>query len=552
MKMKAKTFGLLCIFATILFVSLGFASAAMNFNPASLSGSGNQGTTISINFVINNTATQNMTAITSYIVALTSGSNTLAASNLSLVGVPDYLEGLDNDSITLEVVIPSAQATGTYTGNLTFEGTYTIATNYTVPVSIVVSSNSSSDEFNFCGFERDTNVSNPGDLKLKIDNVNNNGIGQDDEWYPADEIEVEVIVENDGDDDIDNVVVEWGLWSEETDEWVIEMQEEEDFNLNDGEEETVTFTFDLYDDLDIDFDELEDGDYILYVRATGDVDDASDSETCIYKTEKVSIIVEDDYVVLNDIKVTGTPLCGNTIQITADIFNIGEDDQEDVYILISNSELGINQKAEVGDIDAFDDKKLNFEFTIPSNAQEKKYSINLEVYDEDGDIYENSDNDESQYYLTLDVSGNCNRVPNAVVYASLESGGKAGQELKIKATVTNNADLKDTFTISASDYSSWAELVSIEPSSLTLNSDESKDVMITLKVDSDAKENQNLNIVLTSSDGESITQPVAVTIEQGFSFSGLLGDNAYLWGIAIVNIVLIIIIIIVALKVTRR
>jgi len=553
--MKAKTLSMFSLSVLVMILLLGVASAAITFDPTSLSGSGDQGTTASINFDINNTATQNMTNITTYLTTLTSGSNTISTSALSLIGVPSYLEGLDGESITLDVVIPASQATGTYTGNVTFEGTYTNATNYTVSVSLSVTEDEEEDEdTNFCGSifgELESNISNPGKLRIEIDDLDNEGIGKSDEWYPSDSIKITIKVENKGDDDVDDISLSWGLWSEVDDKWVIEIDEEESFDLNDGKDDEYEFTIDLYDDFE-DVDDIKDGKYVLYTRINGEIDEDNDTETCEYDSKEVDIIVDDDLVVLDDIKLTGTTFCGNIVQVTADILNIGDDDQDEVFIRIRSSELGISENADVGEIEAFEDKTLDFEFTIPKDAEEKQYYILLDVFDDSNDIYESSDDDKSTYKVLVDVSGNCQKTPDAVVYASLESGGEEGEEIQIRASVTNNGDETDTFTVSAADYSSWAELVSITPTEITLDSDKSTDVILTFDIKDDVEESQSLSIVITNSDGESTTSPLAVTVDTGFSLPSMIKDNGYLWGIALVNIILIVVIVLVAVKVTRR
>lgn len=390
---------------------------------------------------------------------------------------------------------------------------------------------------------------NDGDLRVSIEDITNEGLGDDEEWYALDDIEVEVDVENRGSDDLVDILVEWALFDSDN-QAITDFIEIDTFDLDeDDDTETLTFTIDLEEDLEIDLDEIEDGTYHLYVRATGEVDDSTPEMTCISDSEKIDIIIEKDYVVLDNLKFVGTSYCGGTMQLTADVWNLGSKDQENVYVLIFNTELGINEQADIGDIDAFDDKNLKFEFMIPTDAEEKTYTLTLEVYDEDDDIYES--NDEARFEIDLDVSGNCEFVPDAVVYASLEEGGKAGQEMKIIATVTNTGDSSKTFTVSASDYSNWAELVSITPSTVTLNAKESKDVLVTLNVDSDVSDEQFFNVVLDNGE-DSFSQPISVTIEKGFSFSNMFGGNGYIWGIALINIILVVVIIIVAVKAARR
>lgn len=424
----------------------------------------------------------------------------------------------------------------------TYSDTFLISDNATENVTMTVQIVND----NFCEYENDGN-----DLEVNIDQVDNIGLGDDDVWYPLDEIEFEIEVENKGNDDIDDVEVEWGLYDPSADEWIIEIQEEDEVDVDEDDKEVITFTLDLDKDLDIDEDDLDDGDYIFYVRATGTVDDSAETVTCASDSEEIEIIVEDDFVIADDIKLTGTTFCGSIVQLSADIYNIGSDDQDDVTVEIYSMLLGIDEVVDMGDIDSFDSKSLSLEFEIPQGIVEKTYQIKLEVYDDDNDLYE-ADDEEASFIIPVSVNGNCVVSPNADVLASLESGGKPGTELKIRASVTNTGSNQDTFDIEIADYSTWAELASVEPASVTLAGGVSRDVIIVFDVNSDATENQNFNIVLTDSNGVSLTQPVSVTIEQGFSLKGTFGDNAYIWAIALANIVLIAIIIFVAVKAMKR
>ncbi|MBD3247042.1 putative S-layer protein [Candidatus Pacearchaeota archaeon] len=397
----------------------------------------------------------------------------------------------------------------------------------------------------FCDY---TNKDN--DLDIKIDDISNQGVGDDDKWYPMDSIKVRLEIDNDADNDVDDISIEWGLYSKKTDSWVIDVDEEDTIDLTDDDKEEIEFEFDLDDDLNIDVDELDDGDYVLYVRATGTSDTSGTPKTCASDSEQIDIEVEKHYVIIKDFKVIGSTFCGSTVQLTADIWNLGSKEEEDVRIDVYNSDLKIDEQIIVSSISEFDDKDLNLEFTIPEGIEEKNYHLNLEVYDDDGDIYES--HKESKYQVPIEVSGNCQIIPRTRVLASLESGGKAGEQMEIKATVTNEEDESDTFTINLGDYASWAELESIEPETVTLDSGESKDVIITLNVDKDADETETMNVLVEGSDGGVLSQPIEVSIDKGFSLSGMFSGNGYLWGIALLNVVLILIIIIIAVKVTRQ
>jgi hypothetical protein len=534
-------------------MSLG--SAAMSFTPTSLNGSGDQGTIVSINFTINNTATQNMTSIQTHLEDLISGSNTLLSSNLNLVDVPSYIEGLQNNNVILSVTIPLTQAIGAYTGNIIFEGTYTNSLNYTIPLTITVTE--PAQEFDFCEYDDGTG-SNPGDLRINIKDVTvSKGFGDDEEWFLFDEIEVEIEVENKGDDDVDDISIEWGLYNVDSDEWAIDMDEKDEFNLKDGDEEKLILTCTIDDnDLDLDLNELEDN-YVLFVRATGEVDDSDIyPKTCDSDSQEIEIIIESDFVVLYDFEFQELVSCGTDVQITADVWNIGDRNQDDVYVRVYNKDLEINEKIEIGDIDALEDEKFVFEFQVPEDAEEKWYTFKFTVYDEDDDIYENDNEDKAEFSRSFKVEGGCVVEPQVMVTASLESGGKAGQELVIKATIINTGSKLTTYELNAIDYFDWATLISVEPSTIILSAGQSKDVLIIFNVDKDVSGDELFNIEVLLEDEVIATQPVSVTIEKsGFSFitGGAISENNwYLWGIGALNIVLIIIIILVALRVARK
>ncbi|MBU1129485.1 MAG: putative S-layer protein, partial [Nanoarchaeota archaeon] len=168
-----------------------------------------------------------------------------------------------------------------------------------------------------------------GNLKLSIEDFSvEKGYGDDNEWFPLDEVQVEVEVENKGDEKIRNVAIGWGLYNVDTEEWVID-DTESDFNLGDDTKETVYINFKLEDVSD-----FEDGsDYVFYVWAEGE-DNNLDSkpDTCVWASDDISIEIESDFVVLDNFEYSETISCGSTVQIMADVYNIGDSDQDDVSV----------------------------------------------------------------------------------------------------------------------------------------------------------------------------------------------------------------------------
>ncbi|MEK6904729.1 MAG: putative S-layer protein, partial [Nanoarchaeota archaeon] len=342
-----------------------------------------------------------------------------------------------------------------------------------------------------------SSTGNPGDLEVRGISFQNNGLqynnfGKDDEWFPFEEIEAEIKVENNGNNDVDDISVEWGIWDTDKNQWVIDLDEEDEINLKDGKDETLTFTFTIDDDMDAGLDELSDGDkYRFYVVATGTVDNSTSPETCASDFEQTSIVIESDFVVLDNFDVPETVQCGETATITADAWNVGDNDQDEVSVLVSNREMDISEDVLAGDIDAFDNQKVSFTFAVPSDADEKSYGLNFEVLDEDSDVYKNDlDDDLSEFTVPLQVSGNCGEAEAGAgetsVVAEIVSGGRAGQELVVRVTVTNNGNTQKTYALNVAGYSDLASSFSLDKNSLSLGAGQSGDVEITLDVNSDA------------------------------------------------------------------
>ncbi len=419
---------------------------------------------------------------------------------------------------------------------------------------------------NFCVFDKGE-PNNPGDLDISIEDVTvTSGFGDDEEWYPFDEIEIEVKIENNGNDDVDNIAFEWGLYDTENDEWVIDVDEEDEFDINEDDDETVTFTITIDDDLDVDLEDLDDGDhYILFVRATGEIaeGDNEGDDTCEWDSQDIELIIERDFVVLSNFDIPESVSCGENLVINADAWNVGTRDQDDVSVSAVVRDFQYNKLVEISEIESFKNEDVEFSIPIPNNAQEKSYIINFEVYDEDRDIFENDNNDESKFTRTFKVAG-CGAPPKdtgtkekVLVSASLVSGGKAGEELVIKSIITNTGEDTATYVLNAAGFADWASSFDVSEDTITVSKDDSEEVTFTFKVKEGISSGDYLfNIEIVSNGNLVATQPVSVTIEgeraRGIDLSGLFKGNWYLWLIGLLNVILVIIIIVVAVRVAKK
>ncbi len=405
--------------------------------------------------------------------------------------------------------------------------------------------------------------SNSGNLEINDININvKQGFGDDEEyWYPFDVIEVEVEIENDGSWDIQDIELSWALYT--TAGKKITDDTESDFNLDENDEKLITFTFAL----DEDVDDMESEDLILYIKAQGEIDDndaeeLDNQETCVETSEKVSLITNDDFVVLDDIEINGMSLkdlelvdavaCGTELQIIADVWNIGDHEQDDVTVLITNSELGISELVEIGNIDSFDKEKLETTITIPENAEAKYYTLEFRIYDEDNEIFETDEEEKAIFKVLINVDGNCKLKESAKITADLTSEAKAGEQLTVQTTITNTEDKTVTYVINVKDYSEWATLEDLESNTITLVAGESRDITLTFNVNKGVSGNKIFNIEVISDTEVVTTQPVSVSIEPQNVFGFLPGNNLYLWGIGALNILLILSIIVVAIRLSKE
>lgn len=412
-------------------------------------------------------------------------------------------------------------------------------------------------------------MGNPGELEIKSIDITNNGIpysefGEDDNnWFPFEEIEVNIEVKNDGKYDVDDVSIEWGVWDIENKDWLIDIDEEKDVNIKDGDKESFTVTFKLDDDLDLNLDDFSDNsdNYRIYVRAEGTIDDRDagsldGKDTCASDFEASTILIE-DFVILDNLNVPEVVSCGESLQITADVWNIGDRDQDEVKVNVYGREsvLDFDETFEIGDLNGFDNERLQFNLNIPKEGLENKfYSLIFEVLDEDNDIFENSDDDLARFTVPFEVIACKKPIDFVKISAVLDSDAVEGKPLRIKATILNSGDNSGLFTLEATGHTSWANSVIIDQPTLLLDSGESRDVIFTFEVKDNARGTQEFSIELTS-EGETIKQPVQVTVSPSslFGITGAaIGGGGYLWALGIVNIVLVIIIIIVAVKVARK
>ena len=178
--------------------------------------------------------------------------------------------------------------------------------------------------------------------------------------------------------------------------------------------------------------------------------------------------------------------------------------------------------------------------------------IYYDYRESDGTYRESS----SKTFYTYLLVSDCVHVPKTLVTASLESGGESGEDLIVKAIITNIGTKTMNYVVNVAGYSTWAESASSEPNVLTsVESGASREVLITLTPKEDALGIQTFNLEVLSDGRLELTQPIEIEIlekEKALDLSDLFGDNWYLWLIGALNIILVLIIIIVAIRISKK
>ena len=493
---------------------------------------------------------------------------------------------LDSNSITLSKDATTAQVmvTNTGTSSLTVSAisetiagvqvtsnSVTILPTQTQTITYTASSDinnleiSDSKTFNIDDKELTINMqgdycdyTNPNNnLKLKIDNIDTKeGFGDDEDyWYPLDEVEIELEIENDGDDDIDNIEIEWILYDEDNNE--IMDGDESDFDLKDGDSETVTLT------LKIDPDDLNEdmSDFVFIVKASGEDTDHNDEDICASDSETIEARIE-NFVIVDEIELTGGS-CGTKSYLNFDVWNVGDSDLDDdeVYVNIYSKSLGLDEVIEFEKgIDSLEKESVSFEFTVTEDVTEGLYGIDIVVYEDedmsDNDIFENKEDDKSEFKEVFRISGDCQGsgdqdVEIAAALSENTPTPRAGKTLIILATLENTGQEDTEYTVSVSGVSSWAS-ADISPKTFTINAGDTKVVEISLDIDNDAEIGEKQFTIKADYDTGSQSQDVAIEVEKGFALGNHFRDNWFIYTVILIDVILIIAIIVAIARIVSK
>jgi len=411
---------------------------------------------------------------------------------------------------------------------------------------------------------------NKGNLKISdIDLDVLSGFGDKDKyWYPLDEVELTFNVENRGELDIENIEVELCIWDKTKGKCIFDEDDmdisENDFKLDSDKDKDITVT------LILNGDKLTSGntDYSFYIKTVGEIDDKDspyhEDKTGDSNLENIEIVTNDDFVIINNFQFDSENIsCGDLIELTADVWNIGDSDldKDKIFVKVYNKDLELNEFFTFSSgIDSMDFEKIVLPLRL-KDVESGNYNLLFTVYDDERmaskDIFDTKEEDDKAIYSTLlQVDGSCSTTPKSSVTNPVYS--KTGNNnLIVNITVTNIDSVIKTFTFSVDSYSDWASSATLDKTSLTLNAGESKIVSVSFEIKEDISGENGFNFEVTEGT-KYMFQPVSVTIEKASFFPSLtglvsgFGNNAYLYGIIALNAILVLVIIFVSIRIAKK
>ena len=302
-----------------------------------------RGEAASTTVTITNTGTlEQMTGITYTLVGVN------ARFSAALADTVAALQPQQAQVVTLNITVPESQDAGRQKiGDLTVDSDQTNAT--TVPIYL--------EPQTFLSIES-VKVKEPKSNKLTVGEVN----------------EIEVKVKNEYSEDMEDVVVTVTILDVDGDD--IE-EESREFDIRDGQSEKVTIDFDL------EGEKLDEDDYTVEVFVEGVAeDDDTEHED---ETEATFRVDRDRHkVVITRATITPNNLqCSRGATLTVDIENVGENDEDDVEIRVSNSQLNMQlEKTEI-EVDKYsrsnNDHRARFSLDL-RDAAAGTYPVTVELY----------------------------------------------------------------------------------------------------------------------------------------------------------------------------
>jgi len=447
----------------------------------------------------------------------------------------------------------------TYNTNIIINYNNGSSQSISLPVTINVVAQSNPNIVNGINATKLCSSFSTGNTNVSISDLEDKSSGTDNdwEWKALDEVKVRVNVANDNDKDNSDYKVQLYFFDSDGKDVSSKFVDETDSlkqdvnNLDNGDDQNVDFAFKLSTQIDS-------GTYEVVAKVSkrsGSNDDCA--LTLKGDSQTVYINQDDYYTIVSAVMGSKSVSCGNTLDLTVTVTNTGTEDEDRVKVFMNSYDFKLNAFQEIDNLNSGESKDVTFSIPVPSNAAEKLYGLTFSTqfnYDSSDDKYSDQSASKDNYIYSFNVLGNCVDPTKPVITAKLNSTALVGDNLVIAVSFKNNANTSVSAIIAPEEYDSWAELVSVDPATITTGKAESKTVYITLKPTQAGQQTFNLSVIYN---GKSIDQPVTLPVAKKTSLlDGMYGQlgktGTYLvLGIAVL-IILILLVLIAKLIFTRK
>ena len=200
----------------------------------------------------------------------------------------------------------------------------------------------------------------------------------EDEYNPGDTVTLELEIENDQCDNTWTDVM-FEAWISDSEGRISSIEDTAEFNLGDDEEETVSFDFDLDED-------LSEGTYTVYARATADeADELLWEESYNFEVER-----DEHNILITDVQYDANAQAGETVDVAVTMLNNGQGDEDNVRIGLSVA--GASQTSSYFTIEEDEEVVRYFTLTLPSGANGEELLVVRAANADASDSYSGSIN----------------------------------------------------------------------------------------------------------------------------------------------------------------
>lgn len=294
------------------------------------------------------------------------------------------------------------------------------------------------------------------DVIAKVDGDTDSGADEtggtiDNDVYPGSKLELKIKLENLLEDlDIEDIDVEGVIEGLDDGSDVIDDVEISD--INGGDTETVTLTFNIPEDADKD-------DYTLTVTAEG----TDENNTAQYATVSFTVEVDkkDHDVTIGDTDLGASVLsCSKSTSLDVEMKNLGEDAEEDMKLKVSNDALGIDVEEYSINIDEDDSYSKTVTIEV-GDASAGIYTLDVFVYYSSGNLADSGQ-------VTLEVE-DCAKTITKTTTKTTASSALSSAASSSTATTKPSAANEEDVVISYTSAPSYSQLTSSGARAVAIN-----------------------------------------------------------------------------------